>query len=121
VEVLEQRERIEEFLDSEERLNWQNFSVPEDEPWNSKMQTTSDNNFIDRLAKRMWSWSFQACTFRTAGGLKRKLNWPSTLRNPLLVFNHMGTSVFPKSVREAADEVVGWRQRSIVNAIARHG
>jgi hypothetical protein len=40
---------------------------------------------------------------------------------PIIGVRPNGNKRLPAVVKEAADEIVGWRQLPIVNAIAKHG
>lgn len=117
----EQRERVEEFLDSEERLDWQNFSVPEDEPL--------DFEDANDLRQQLYRQVGQANVVVVISGMyvshsewiEEEIEIAQHFEKPIIGVQPHGNERLPKSVRNAADEVVGWQQRSIVNAIARHG
>ena len=117
----EQRERIEEFLDSEERLNWQNFSVPEDEP----LEFEDANDLRQQLYRQVGQANvvvvLSGMYVSYSGWIEEEIELAKHFEKPVIGVQPHGNERLPKSVREAADEVVGWRQRSIVNAIARHG
>lgn len=117
----DQRERIEKFLDDEERLDWQNFSVPEDDPL--EFEDTND------LRQQLYQQVRQANVVVVVAGMyvshsewiEEEIEMAKHFEKPIIGVQPNGNERLPVSVRDAADEIVGWRQRSIVNAIAKHG
>ncbi|QFU84570.1 TIR domain-containing protein (plasmid) [Natronorubrum aibiense] len=117
----EQRERIEKFLDDEDRLDWQNFSVPEDDPL--EFEDTND------LRQQLYQQVRQANVVVVIAGMyvsysewiEEEIEMAKHFQKPVIGVQPNGNERLPASVRAAADEIVGWRQRSIVNAIAKHG
>ena len=117
----EQRERIEEFLDDEDRLDWQNFSVPEENPM--EFEDTND------LRQQLYQQVGQANVVVVVAGMyvshsewiEEEIEMAEHFEKPIIGVRPNGNERLPAVVTEAADEIVGWRQQSIVNAIAKHG
>lgn len=117
----DQRERVEEFLGDEDRLQWQNFSVPEDDPLD--VENAND------LRQQLYNQIQQANAVIVIAGMyvphstwiEEEIEMAVALEKPIIGVKLWGKERLPKLVREEADEIVGWQQRSIVNAIARHG
>ncbi len=116
----EQRERIEEFLDDENRLDWQNFSVPEDDP----MEFEDKNDLRQQLYQQVG----QANVVVVVAGMyvshsewiEEEIEMADHFEKPIIGVRPNGNERLPAVVKEEADEIVGWRQKSIVNAIAKH-
>lgn len=116
----EQRERIEEFLDDENRLDWQNFSVPEDEP----MEFENKNDLRQQLYQQVG----QANVVVVVAGMyvshsewiEEEIEMADHFEKPIIGVRPNGNERLPAVVKDEADEIVGWRQKSIVNAIAKH-
>ena len=117
----EQRERIEEFLDGEDRLDWHNFSVPEDDPM--EFEDTND------LRQQLYQQVGQANVVVVVAGMyvshsewiEEEIAMAEHFGKPIIGVRPNGNERLPAAVKEAADEIVGWRQQPIVNAIAKHG
>ncbi|WP_201740247.1 TIR domain-containing protein [Salinigranum halophilum] len=117
----EQRERIEEFLDGEDRLDWHNFSVPEDNPM--EFEDTND------LRQQLYQQVGQANVVVVVAGMyvshsewiEEEIAMAEHFGKPIIGVRPNGNKRLPAAVKEAADEIVGWRQQPIVNAIAKHG
>ena len=119
-EYSDQRERLENFLDSEDRLDWQNFSVPEHNP----LETEGANDLRQQLYQQVG----QANVVVVIAGMyvshstwiEEEIKMAEHFDKPIIGVKPRGNERLPSSVREAADETVGWQQRSIVDAIAKH-
>ncbi|UHQ99290.1 TIR domain-containing protein (plasmid) [Natrinema zhouii] len=117
----EQRERIEKFLDDENQLNWQNFSVPEDDPM--EFEDTND------LRQQLYQQVGQTNVVVVVAGMyvshsewiEEEIEIADHFEKPIIGVRPNGNERLPAVVTEAADEIVGWRQQSIVDAIAKHG
>jgi hypothetical protein len=117
----EQRERIEKFLDGEDRLDWHNFSVPEDNPM--EFEDTND------LRQQLYRQVGQANVVVVVAGMyvshsewiEEEIAMAEHFGKPIIGVRPNGNKRLPAVVKEAADEIVGWRQLPIVNAIAKHG
>ena len=119
-EYSEQRERIEKFLDDENQLDWQNFSVPEDDP----MEFEDKNDLRQQLYQQVG----QANVVIVVAGMyvshsewiEEEIEMADHFEKPIIGVRPNGNERLPAVVKEEADEIVGWRQKSIVNAIAKH-
>jgi hypothetical protein len=114
-------ERIEAFLDDEDQLEWQNFSVPEDDPL--EFDDTND------LRQQLYQQVRQANVVIGVAGMyvsysewiEEEIEMAEHFEKPIIGVRPHGNEQLPAVVSETADEIVGWRQQSIVNAIAKHG
>ncbi|MFC7130556.1 TIR domain-containing protein [Haloferax chudinovii] len=114
-------ERIQEFLDDDDRLEWHNFSIPEDDPL----------EFEDRndLRQKLYQQVRQANVIIVIAGMyvshsewiEEEIEMAEHFDKPIIGVRPNGNQRIPASVQEAAVDIVGWRQKSIVNAIAKHG
>jgi len=119
-EYSEQRERIEKFLDDENQLDWQNFSVPEDDP----MEFEDKNDLRQQLYQQVG----QANVVIVVAGMyvshsewiEEEIEMADHFEKPIIGVRPNGNERLPAVVKEEADEIVGWRQKSIVDAIAKH-
>lgn len=114
-------ERITEFLEDEDRLDWQDFSVPEDDP----LDVADAND----LRQQLYHQISQANVVIVLAGMyvphstwiEEEIAMATSLDKPIIGVKPHGNERLPKVVREEADELIGWQQRSLVNAIAKHG
>jgi len=117
----EQRERIEKFLDDEDRLDWQNFSVPEHDP----LEFEDKNDLRQQLYQQVRQTNVVVVVagmyVSHSEWIEEEIEIAEHFEKPIIGVQPNGNERLPASVSEAADEIVGWRQRSIVNAVAKHG
>lgn len=116
----EQHERIEEFLDSEEQLTWKNFSIPEDDP----LEFEDSNDLRQQLYQQVGQSNvvivISGMYVSHSEWIEEEIEMAKHFEKPIIGVQPYGNERLPKSVKDAADEVVGWRQQSIVNAIAKY-
>ena len=53
--------------------------------------------------------------------IEEEIEMAEHFEKPIIGVRPHGNEQLPAAVTETADEIVGWRQQSIVNAIAKHG
>lgn len=117
----EQRERIEAFLDDENRLEWQNFSVPKDDP----LEFEDENDLRQQLYQQVGQTNVVVVVagmyVSHSEWIEEEIEMANHFEKPIIGVRPNGNERLPAVVKEEADEIVGWRQQSIVNAIAKHG
>jgi hypothetical protein len=113
-------ERVVNFLNDFDELDWQNHSVPQDDP----LDTVNDTHLRSQLQDQIRT---TAVVLVLAGMYSSHREWIQTeieLANefdkPIVGIRPHGSEQTPNVVEDAAVEMVGWRQKSIVRAIVEH-
>lgn len=113
--------RIEDFLDEVQSLQWQNHSVPSTDP----LPVETDEALEDALRNQMRT---AAVVIVSAGmytahstWIERELDLADELGKPVVAIIPHGADRRPQTVLDAADEVVGWQQSSLIDALATYG
>lgn len=113
-------DRVVDFLDDFENLEWQNHSVPLSDP----LDTVNDVHLRSRLRDRIRTTSV---VLVLAGMYSAHREWiqneielANEFDKPIVGICPHGSKQTPNVVEEAAVEMVKWRQKSIVRAIVEH-
>jgi hypothetical protein len=116
----EEYERVVDFLDDFEELDWQDHSVPLDDP----LDTVNDAHLRSRLRDQIRT---TAVVFVLAGMYSAHREWiqneiqlAEEFDKPIVGIRPYGSEQTPNVVEDAAVEMVGWRQKSIVRAVVDH-
>lgn len=115
-----QYSRLVELLEEHPYFKWTNYSVPEDDPIHNAPNTTA-------LREAIWRQMAQVNCVLVMGGvyatyskwINIEVELAQQLRKPIIKVNPWGAERTSTVVDAAADEVVGWRSSSIVEAIRR--
>jgi hypothetical protein len=113
-------ERVVDFLNDFDELEWQNHSVPLDDP----LDTVNDAHLRSRLQDQIRT---TAVVLVLAGMYSAHREWiqneielANEFDKPIVGIRPHGSEQTPNVVENAAVEMVGWRQKSIVRAIVEH-
>lgn len=113
-------ERVVEFLDDFDELEWQDHSVPLTDP----LDTVNDVHLRARLRDQIRTTSV---VLVLAGMYSAHRKWihneielADEFGKPIVGIRPHGAKQTPNVVEDAAVEMVGWRQNSIVGAIVDH-
>lgn len=113
-------ERVVEFLNEFESLDWQDHSVPLSDP----LDTVNDPHLRARLRDQIRTTSV---VLVLAGMYSAHREWIQTeielaqeFDKPIIGIRPYGSQQTANVVEQAATEMVGWRQQSIVGAIVDH-
>ena len=112
--------RLVELLEEYPYFKWTNYSVPEDDPIHNAPNTTA-------LREAIWRQMAQVNCVLVMGGvystyskwINIEVELAQQLRKPIIKVNPWGAERTSTVVDAAADEVVGWRSSSVVEAIRR--
>lgn len=109
--------RIVEFLDDFEELEWQDHSVPLTDP----LDTVNDVHLRARLRDQIRTTSVVLVLAGMYSAHRKWIQNEIELANdfdkPIVGIRPHGAKQTPNAVEDAAVEMVGWRQNSIVRAI----
>ncbi|WP_199519430.1 TIR domain-containing protein [Haloferax sp. Atlit-47N] len=113
-------ERVVDFLDDFDELEWQDHSVPLTDP----LDTVNDVHLRARLRDQIRTTSV---VLVLAGMYSAHREWiqneielANEFEKPIIGIRPHGAKQTPNVVEEAATEMVGWRQNSIIRAIVDH-
>ncbi len=110
--------RVEQFLNDAPNFAWQNLSVPEHDPLHD----------TERLATELRSQMRPASVFLILGGMyvahsewiDFEIAFARRIGRPIIGVLPWGSQRIPSAIQNAAREIVGWRQDSIIGAIRSH-
>lgn len=115
-----QYDKVIEFLDKE-NLSYYNHSVPKDDPIHTKGTDKELYNAIEAKIKGC------SCIIILAGVYSSYSKWidkeikiAQIYKKPIIAVKYWGASRISNVVREAADEIVGWNSKSLVDSIKKH-
>ncbi len=117
----EHRDRIKQFLNDEPQLTYRDFSVPEHDPLEFEDRNDLRQQIYQRVKQSHVVVIPSGMYVAHSEWINEEIEMAKSLGKPLIGVKPWGSSQTPKVVREEADEMVGWQQRSVLNAIARHG
>ena len=113
-------ERVVDFLSDFDELDWQNHSVPLDDP----LDTVNDVHLRSRLRDQIRTTTV---VLVLAGMYSAHREWiqneielANEFDKPIVGIRPHGSEQTPNIVENEAVEMVGWRQKSIVEAIVEH-
>jgi hypothetical protein len=114
-------ERIEEFLNDIDKLNWKNYSVPQEE----SLDVSTDEELKEALRNQIKGASVVLITSGMYSAhsdwIKEEIKIAKNMDKPIVGIKPDGNQKIPSAVKNAADEIVGWRKGSIIGAVAEHG
>ncbi|MBL9118521.1 MAG: TIR domain-containing protein [Phycisphaerae bacterium] len=110
--------RIRELLSTARNFDWENLSVPEHDPLDS--DDMLKRNLRDQI--RPASAMIVLAGMYTVRSVWMRWEMAFARRIGLSIIGVVpwGSRVVPRVVQDSSRELVGWRQRSIVEAIRRH-
>jgi hypothetical protein len=112
--------RIKKFLKATPNLHIRDFSIPFDNSLDTRNKTEL-RKAIRRLISRTHIVLVPAgMEVYYRYWVKLELQYAQDLQKPIVGIAPLGQQKFPKMVSDVAQEIVGWRRESIVNAIRRH-
>jgi hypothetical protein len=109
--------RIEKWLHEAPLFRWTNLSVPRHDPILN----------AEQLAKELHDQMRPADVFIILGGMyvshsdwiQYEINFARRIGRRILGIRPWGSTMVPRAVQDAADEMVGWNRDAIVSAIRR--
>ena len=111
--------RLVRLLNSAPNFHWRNYSVPEHDP----LGTQSDAQLRRALSRQI---SPVNCFLIIAGmyvnyrdWIQEELDIAAAYQKPVVAISPMGQQRTPAAVQTAANEIVGWRTASVVDAVRR--
>ncbi|MCI0675598.1 MAG: TIR domain-containing protein [Phycisphaerales bacterium] len=111
--------RICQFLDAAPNFDWENRSVPEHDPLDT------DNQLQYNLRNQMRPAHVMLVLAGMYTAHSKWMDWEMAfarrIGKPILGIAPWGNRVLPRAVQDNADEIIRWRQETIVNAIRRYG
>ncbi len=117
----EHYERIVEFLDEVPSLDWQNHSVPSTDP----LPATNDEALKRELRDQIRPASVVVVSAGMYGAYSKwisiELDLAEEFDKPVIGIVPHGQERVPAKIQESATVQVGWRQASLIDALADHG
>lgn len=117
----EHYERIVDFLDDVPSLDWQNHSVPSTDP----LTATNDEDLKQELRKQIQPASVVVVSAGMYGAYSKwieiELDLAEKFDKPVIAIVPEGQERVPSQIQESATVQVGWRQASLIDALADHG
>ena len=111
--------RLVKLLESASNFRWQNYSVPEHNP----LETQTDEQLRSALRRQIAPVN---CFLVIAGmyvnhrkWIQEELDIATRYKKPIVAISPIGQQRVPVAVRDAAQEIVGWRTTSVVAAIRK--
>lgn len=117
----EHYERIVDFLNEVPSLDWQNHSVPSTDP----LPATNDEDLKQELRSQIQPASVVIVSAGMYGAYSKwisiELDLAEEFAKPVIAIVPQGQERVPAKIQESASVQVGWRQASLVEALADHG
>lgn len=114
-------ERIEEFLNDIDKLDWKNYSIPQEK----SIDASTKPELRKGLRKQIKGASVVLVTSGMYGAysewIEEELIMAANMDKPIIGIRPEGNKQIPAVVKEYADEIAGWRKASVISAIAEHG
>ena len=111
--------RIYDILHAAPNFEWENLSVPDHDPLdtNAQLQYNLRNQIRPAHVMLVLSGMYTA----HSKWMDWEMAFARRIGKPILGIAPWGSRVIPRTVQSNADEIIGWRQDSIVSAIRQHG
>ena len=116
--------RLVDLLDRAPNFRWRNYSSPEHDPAIDPDTWVGRRTLLRELANQIRPAS---CVLILSGlyvsysyWIQREIDLAIDFGKPIIGVRPWGSERIPSAVWGAADEIVGWRTQSIVDAIRRH-
>ena len=114
-------ERIEEFLNEIDKLDWKNYSIPQEK----SIDASTKPELREGLRKQIKGASVVLVTSGMYGAysdwIEEELIMADDMDKPIIGIRPEGNEQIPSIVKEYSDEITGWRKASVISAIAEHG
>lgn len=118
-------EKLLALLDKDEDFSYSNYSVPKDDPIHTK---GSDQELYDAIKEQI---SRASVVLILAGVYSSYSKWIDkeikiakeefSSEKPIIAIEPWGAEKTSKKVKDAADEIVGWNSKSVIDAIKELG
>jgi hypothetical protein len=116
--------RLENLLKNASLFTWKNYSVPEHDPLIDPKTPGGFRKLHSMIQQQIRPVN---CFLLLGGMYAAYSNWISheidlakRYNKPIIAIYPYGSERMPLRVQEAADEIVGWRTTSIVDAVRKH-
>lgn len=118
-EYSDEYHRVCQFLDTAPRFEWENRSVPEHDPLDTDHML--EKNLRDQMRPADVMLVLAGMYTARSEWMDWEITFARRIGKPIIGIAPWSSRVIPRTVRKNANEIVGWRQRSIVDAIRRYG
>lgn len=118
-------EKLLALLDKDEDFSYSNYSVPKDDPIHTK---GSDQELYDAIKEQI---SHASVVLILAGVYSSYSKWIDkeikiakeefSSEKPIIAIEPWGAEKTSQKVKDAADEIVGWNSKSVIDAIKELG
>lgn len=111
--------RICDFLDQARNFDWENLSVPEHDPLDSRdrLEYHLRNQIRPADVMLVLAGMYSA----RSGWMDWELQFARRIGTPIIAIRPWGSERLPQVVQDNATEIVGWNTGTIVDAIRRWG
>jgi hypothetical protein len=111
--------RVCKFLNGTANFRWKNRSVPEHDPLDtdSKLRYNLRNQIRPAQVMLVLAGIYTARSI----WMDWEMEFGRRIGKPIVGIAPWGNRVLPRAVQRSADEIVGWRETSIVDAIRYYG
>lgn len=114
------QERVREFLNEEESLEWHDLSVPEHDPLDIEAPGQLRPQLRKQIERSSVVLVLSGMYVSYSETIQMEIEIAKEMGKPIIGIKPWGNEQIPVHVKEHADTIVGWNMRSIVNAIAEH-
>lgn len=111
--------RICDFLDTAPNFSWENRSVPEHDPLDTRDRL--EYNLRNQIRPADVMLVLAGMYSARSGWMDWDLEFARMTGKPIIGIIPWGNQRIPRVVQDSADEMVGWNTSTIVDAIRRYG
>lgn len=113
-------ERVVDFLEGFDELEWQNHSVPLDDPLDTVNKAHLRSQLRDQIRTTSVVLVLAGMYSAHREWIQQEIELANEFDKPIIGIRPHGSKQTPNIVEDASIEMVGWRQKSIVGAIVEH-
>lgn len=112
--------RVEQFLHDAPNFDWENLSVPSHDGIDADDEGELKKLLRDQMRDANAFVIIAGMYVAHSEWIDFEINFARRIGSPIIGVLPRGSIQIPRSVQDAARELVGWTQASIVSAIRRH-
>lgn len=111
--------RVVRFLQDAPFFQWRNYSVPEHDPLQLKTKSALEDQLRKQIRPVNVVLILAGMYAAHSDWIQFEIDFANTIHKPMIGIRPRGQQRTPIAVKNAVDEMVGWRTASIVSAIRR--
>lgn len=113
--------RLIQLLNAAPSFSYANYSVPRSKRFNDMSVTALKEELRDQIRPVGCLLVSAGMYVAHSGWIQFEMDFAKLLGKPIIGVAPWGSARVPQAVQDAAVEMVGWNQSTIVRAIRRHG